>query len=174
MSLSVADSGSAGVPLTTACEVFVSPVTASMGSPWLLFPVLSGAAVSSHLPLCPGVQSPGSPPRCQTPYFLFGITEYFKSALRQSREDFVASSFNYLAESQSTKRMSLLPKGSSLESRTLQFSVRSPGLRLLIHLRRSSGPVATLSFLLRAILIGLGRCLASIAFSLAPSLIWNP
>jgi hypothetical protein len=52
--------------------------------------------------------------------------------------------------------------------------VRSPGLRLLIHLRRSSGPVATLSFLLRAILIGLGRCLASIAFSLAPSLIWNP
>jgi hypothetical protein len=71
-------------------------------------------------------------------------------------------------ESQSMCRMSLWPFSSDCLSSILQFSVCSPGFRFLIHLSSSSWVWATLSLVLRGTLSGLGRFLASAAFSLAP------
>jgi hypothetical protein len=71
-------------------------------------------------------------------------------------------------ESRSICRISLWSFGSDCLFNTFQCSVLSPGFRILTHVSSSSSVWATLSFVLRATLTGLGRFLASVTFSLAP------
>jgi hypothetical protein len=76
-------------------------------------------------------------------------------------------------ESLSIWRISLWLFCSDCLSSILQFSVFSPGFRFLIHFSSSSWVWATLSLALRTTFTGLGRFLASVAFSLAPDpILW--
>jgi hypothetical protein len=59
--------------------------------PQLLILGPRGVAASSSLPLRPSAYSPGSTLRSPaSTWFCIGIAEYFKSALRQPRKDFIA------------------------------------------------------------------------------------